>query len=134
MAVMQNPSTLAAFYLLVGYYVCYYIRVLQKSERATLMYACDYLGESPPDLADPRLLTCLVMHRTIFMRGMPAMRWIPGGVPDGLVRIGNIPPTPTEVWKNEAGDVRVEVVGVHHEPVIEAVGIAMQGRTARAGL
>jgi len=33
-----------------------------------------------------------------------------------------MPTEPTEVWCSESGDVRVEAVAVHHEPVTEAVG------------
>lgn len=37
------------------------------------------------------------------------------------VRPFALPPEPTEVWAAEGGDVRVEAVRVHHEPVEEAV-------------
>jgi hypothetical protein len=32
-----------------------------------------------------------------------------------------VPTAPTEVWASEDGTVRVDAVGVHHEPVREAV-------------
>jgi ribonuclease Z len=37
------------------------------------------------------------------------------------VRPFPLPPTPAEIWRSPAGDVRVEAVRVHHEPVLEAV-------------
>jgi ribonuclease Z len=33
-----------------------------------------------------------------------------------------LPTAPTEVWRSESDDVRVEAMAVHHEPVHEAVG------------
>ena len=42
-AAVQTPLTLAALYLLIGYYVCYLVRVLAKSKHPT---AADF--ESPP--------------------------------------------------------------------------------------
>jgi ribonuclease Z len=42
--------------------------------------------------------------------------------PELDIRPFALPSTPTEVWRSEDGAVRVEAVGVHHEPVHEAVG------------
>ncbi len=41
--------------------------------------------------------------------------------PEVVVRPFALPTAPTEVWRSEDGAVCVEAVGVHHEPVIEAV-------------
>jgi ribonuclease Z len=41
--------------------------------------------------------------------------------PEVLVKGFALPTDPTEVWRSEAGDVRVEAMAVHHEPVLEAV-------------
>jgi ribonuclease Z len=42
--------------------------------------------------------------------------------PEVLIHGFELPTSPTEVWRSEAGDVRVEAIAVHHEPVHEAVG------------
>lgn len=42
--------------------------------------------------------------------------------PQLAIRGFALPAEPTEVWRSEAGDVRVEAIAVHHEPVHEAVG------------
>lgn len=42
--------------------------------------------------------------------------------PHVLIHGFELPTAATEVWRSEAGDVRVEAVAVHHEPVHEAVG------------
>jgi ribonuclease Z len=41
--------------------------------------------------------------------------------PELDVRSFALPATPTEVWRSDDGEVSVEAVGVHHEPVPEAV-------------
>jgi ribonuclease Z len=41
--------------------------------------------------------------------------------PEVLVHGFELPTAPTEVWRSETGDVRVEAMAVHHEPVHEAV-------------
>jgi ribonuclease Z len=41
--------------------------------------------------------------------------------PEVLIRGFELPTAPTEVWRSETGDVRVEAMAVHHEPVHEAV-------------
>lgn len=48
------------------------------------------------------------------------------------VDLRTFPPTeqPTAVWSSEAGDVTVEAVAVHHEPVPEAVGYRVTTPTA----
>ena len=42
--------------------------------------------------------------------------------PEVLIRGFQLPSAPTEVWRSETGDVMVEAMAVHHEPVHEAVG------------
>lgn len=44
--------------------------------------------------------------------------------PEVLIRGFTLPdePVPVEVWCDESGEVRVEAIAVHHEPVREAVG------------
>ena len=42
--------------------------------------------------------------------------------PELLVRGFALPTTPTEVWRSDSGEVIVEAMAVHHEPVHEAVG------------
>jgi ribonuclease Z len=49
------------------------------------------------------------------------VRHVQPAPPEVDVRPFAVPTVPTEVWHSEAGDVRVEAVGVHHEPVIDAV-------------
>jgi ribonuclease Z len=47
---------------------------------------------------------------------------VQSGPPPLDVRPFALPSSPTEVWRTADGSVRVEAVGVHHEPVREAVG------------
>jgi ribonuclease Z len=42
--------------------------------------------------------------------------------PELDIRPFTLPRTPVELWRSDDGDVVVEAVGVHHEPVHEAVG------------
>lgn len=71
------------------------VRVLQSIDRSQLVYASDYLGISPPDLNDISLRRCLIQNRFSY-RNSPAMWWLGGRIPGGLVRLGNIPVTEAE--------------------------------------
>jgi hypothetical protein len=71
------------------------MRVLRIVDSAVLIYACDYLGAIPPDLADPALRKCVIKHRFSW-KGDRAMHWVRGSLPAGLTFIGNVPPTKEE--------------------------------------
>lgn len=52
------------------------------------------------------------------------------GPPEIDLRPFPLPASPVEVWRSADGDVKVEAVAVHHEPVHEAVGFRVTTPTA----